>query len=335
MLAFTLVLALASIPAGVYAVFFTNISQNTTASTVGQPYLWIGPVPYLLPFGVTYGEAFLFCTLVYSAMFALLALQGRSAPAAARDGVWGKASDLLSSRLFLGVVSIGFLVFSASMVDLAVEALGGTVGNPLAAIDPLKELVQLTIAPLREEFGFRVLIIGLVALVLSAGKPVREALTSLWRPSAAYEGVAVGGAFIIVWMATAASSVMFGVCHVACGSGWDLGKLPEATYGGVVLGYLYVKYGFHVAVLAHWGIDYFGSIYAFVGQGLYGIPWTSDPPGYLPQLVVSTDLIFLFGIASFLFVAYVGLTRLFESWRSTGAVDTSYPSPQVVGEGSK
>lgn len=316
LLGLTLALTLASIPAGVYTVFFTQLSHNSTASTTGQPFLWLGPTAVLLPFLTSYGAAFAFATAIYVMMLALASKQGKGILPAIKAGLRLRFEEFFSNRLLLVVISIGFLIFTASVIDAVVEAAGGSIGNPLAGGDPLKELVQLTIAPLREELGFRVVIIGLVAFVLSLGRPLKDAAKALWRPSAAYEGAAVGGvAFALIWATTGAGAVLFGACHVGlfCGGGWDFWKLPEAAYGGLVLGVLYVRYGFHVAVLAHWGVDYLASAYAFLGQGLYGIDWTSVP-GFSLQDLTAFDLVGAFGTASFLAVAYVGLLKLGRSY---------------------
>ena len=141
------------------------------------------------------------------------------------------------------------------------------------------------------------------------------ALKTLWRPSAAYERIDNNtAALVVIWAAGAFSAATFGACHIVCGgSGWDVGKLPEAVYGGVVLAYLYIKYGFHVAVLAHWGIDYLPSVFAFYGQGLSGISWTSNP-GLLQQVVMG-DLLGVFGAGCLLAVAYIGATKLSNRWR--------------------
>jgi hypothetical protein len=152
-----------------------------------------------------------------------------------------------------------------------------------------------------------VCIVGLVAAVLALGSGPRDVLRSLWRPSASYERDSLrADKVLIISVAVATSSLAFGVLHVAPGSGWGIGKLPEATFGGAVLGYLYVKYGFHVAVLTHWGIDFLGSAFAFFGQGVYGVPWWSSP-GFVLQRLVTDDLVGGIGLAAFLLVTYSGL----------------------------
>ncbi|MDE1858766.1 MAG: CPBP family intramembrane metalloprotease [Thaumarchaeota archaeon] len=321
----------ASIPAGVYAIFSGNLSTTASAATPVHPFFWIGPIPIVLGVYVPAGVVFAALTAVYVAMLLYGGYQQAKPWKAAAAAVRGGFEALGSSPLVVMMVSIGFLVFTASMIDNVTSASGVPIGGPSG--DPLALFLGFTISPLVEEFGFRMVMIGLVALVLSLGRTWKEALGALWRPSRLTEGATVGGgAAIIIWVATAVSSVTFGACHVACGgAGWQLGKLPEAIFGGVVLGYVYVKYGFHVAVITHWGVDYFGSAFAFFGQAAYGIPWASGSREYVGQYLVDVDMLFLFGLASFLVVMYLGLTRLFR--RGPAAAEPFIPPAPGGGTG--
>jgi hypothetical protein len=318
---FTLALIIFSFPAGFYAIFSGKLSTLYNSGSSGITYLWLGPIPTILPFEVPLGGVFVALTGIYIAMFAWAARQPASPLGSIRESIHSGVESLFASPFLLILISIGFVGFTDTVLTYAMQASGSSVGNPFVNVDPFQELTSLSLAPLREEFGFRVLLIGLVALVLCMGRPIRLGLKALWRPSIAYEGLAVGtGAAVIVWAAAVFSSVTFGVCHVFCGSGgggWALGKIVPATFGGFVLGYLYVKFGFHVAVLAHWGVDYFGSVFAFFGQAAYGISWNSNSTEFLGQYLVDFDIVYLFGLASFLVVFYVGIKKL-VAWRSKG-----------------
>ncbi len=315
LLSLTALLVVLSFPLGVYTVFFTHLS-NSTASTLGYPFLWLGPIAVLVPIPVMYGVAFIAVVVIYVMMFVLTIFQGKSLPSAVSSGLRRSYEEFLSNRALLTLVAIGFLVFTAGLVDEVVSSFGPPIGNPFSGGDDLHTFIGLTLAPLREEFGFRVLLIGIAASVVALPRPGTSALRILWRPSVAYEGVDNNTlALVVIWAAGAFSAGTFGACHVVCGGGgWDIGKLPEAIYGGIVLGYLYVRYGFHVAVLAHWGIDYLPSVFAFYGQGAYGIPWASSP-GYLLQQVVMADLFGIFGVGCLIAIAYIGATKLSRRWR--------------------
>lgn len=308
LLLLTAALAALSFVAGSYAVYFTHLSSRFDASSPSRPYFWVGPIAVFLPFNVSVGAAFAFLTLVYAAMFGLSFTQGARPFAAIRSSIKSGFGSFFSSPFLVTIISISFLIFTASLIDSLVSGVGIPVGNLQG--DPLSLLLSFSTAPLIEEMGFRVLIVGVVAAVLSLGRPPREVLRALWRPSASYER---DSSQLVTKVAIAAvvvvSSVVFGVAHTTSGGGWAFGKVFEATYGGLVLGYLYVKYGLHVSVLAHWGVNFFGSAFAFFGQGAYGVPWDSSP-GYFLQQLVDIDTLLLFGLAAFLVVLYVGVRRL-------------------------
>ncbi|MBI3858738.1 MAG: CPBP family intramembrane metalloprotease [Thaumarchaeota archaeon] len=309
LLTLTAYLVILSFPAGVYAVFFTHLSNTSSAVTVVHWYLWIGPIAVTTPFPASLGAIFLAMTAVYVAMFVYAAKQGRSIPSSLVSAVREDILSVFSNRALLTLVSIAFLLYTANTLDSFVEATGSSIGDPFTHADPLWTLVGFSVAPIREEFGFRVMLVGVAAVLVSRAS-ARAALKSLWRPSASFmSGGAV--AMYAVWGVAVGSSLLFGACHVGigCGGGWDLGKLPEATYGGLFLAFLYVRYGFHVAVLVHWGVDYLTSVFAFFGQGAAGVPWLSGNAYALQELLV-LDVFQFFGIATFLLVIYAGIRKV-------------------------
>lgn len=323
LLGLTVALMVASFPAGVYAVFSGRLSGNYTAGSQVTPYFWVGPLVGFVPFTVGAGAFFAFLTAVYALLMGALVLEEVRPGGAARRALNEGVGAITSSPFFATVVAIGFLTFTASYIDDFVSAAGVPIGGITG--DPFSLFLGFATAPLVEEVGFRVVLIGVIAYLLSLGKPLRAALGALWKPSRALEGVAVwSGTSIILWAAVVFSSATFGACHVACGGGeWQIGKLPEAAYGGLVLGYVYVKYGFPAAVITHWGIDYFGSAFSFFGQAAYSIPWNSATTEYFGQYLVDLDLLYLFGVASFVLVVYLGVKK-FTGLRGAG-VDKPLP----------
>ena len=306
-LGLTLVLLALSFPAGVYSVFSGGLSRNFTFASIVKPYLWIGPAAVRVPIQVSAGALFALLTAIYAA-FLVYSLWERERPLRAisdafREGV----GALFSSPFLVAIISIGFLIFTASIIDQIVASTGTPIGELTG--DPLSLLVGLTYSPLVEEIGFRVVLIGVVAFILSISRPWKKALAALWKPSTAIEGLTLGsGASVIIWAATCFSAATFGVSHVV--SGWDIGKFPDAAFGGLVLGYLYVRYGFHVAVIAHWGVDFFDTVFAFFGQAAYGIPANSGTQVYALQAVLVLNFLLLFGLMSFLLVIYLGARKL-------------------------
>lgn len=325
LLAFTLALVVGSFPAGIFAVLHGGLSSQLNYASLVTTFFWVGPVPVVVPVQFPLAALFLVFVAVYGALFFYAGMQqvrpARAAGEAFREG----AGALLRSPLFVVLVAISFLSFTGVAITWAAERVMGSIGNPFANYDQLLEFGALTVSPLREEIGFRVVLVGFVALILSIGRRPREALKALWRPSVLFEGAAVGGAAgVIVWAAVLGSAVTFGVCHVNCGGagGWNWAQFPYALWGGIVLGYLYVRYGIHVAILTHWGVDYLGSVYSYFGQSAYGVPANSIHE-YIGQYLVDADLIYLAGVASFLLVAYLALKKVLvrKGTEAEGLVD--------------
>jgi CAAX prenyl protease-like protein len=327
----TLAFVVISFPAGLYAVFHGGLSTQLSYSSLVNTYLWIGPISAILPFTVPIGGLFVLLMVVYAGLLLFGALQPMNLVQVVRGAFRTGIGALADSPFIVILVSIGFLRFSLDGIAAVSSAVAGPIGNPFSSYDALIYFGSLTFSPLREELGFRVVLIGVVAFVLCIGKPVRQALKALWRPSVAYEGVLVGGATsTIIWLATVASAATFGVCHVNCGGsgGYNWSYFPAAAWGGLVLGFLYVRYGLHVAILTHWGIDYLGSVYAFYGQSAYGIPALSGTTEYVGQYLFDLDMLFLFGIACFVLVVYLGVKRFAQRRRaaSLGFVDKGLPA---------
>ena len=258
LLGVTFAFVVLSFPSGLYAVFHGGISTQLGYGSLVSTYLWVGPFPAFFPFTVPIGGLFAVLVALYAGLFVLGASQPRSAVQAVRESFRTGVGALTGSPFIVILVSIGFLRFTLDTIAAVSSAAAGPVGNPFSNFDPLLEFWSLTFAPLREELGFRLVLIGVVAFVLCMGRPFRQGLRALWRPSAAYEGALLGGAAsTIIWLATLASAATFGVCHVNCGGsgGYNWSYFPAAAWGGLVLGYRYVKYGLHVAILFFWWID--------------------------------------------------------------------------------
>ncbi len=172
LLAFTTGLLVLSVPAGVYAFFFTQLSSaGYSWMTDARLFLWVGPAPAILPFVLNIGVSFLAVTVIYVIMLAYSAVQGTGPLNALAAGVRSGIASFFSSPFLVAVISIGFLVFTASVID-------NVVSGTAPSSDPLLAMSSLANAPLVEEFGFRMLMIGVAAALISLGSGARGARKS-------------------------------------------------------------------------------------------------------------------------------------------------------------
>jgi Type II CAAX prenyl endopeptidase Rce1-like len=335
---FTVAMMVLSFPIGLYTVFETNISSTYSASTPVHALVYdflFARVP--VPISSNLGGVFVVFLLIYMGFFVFAAKQGAGLSGSLRAAISGGYEALFSNPLVATLVLLG----ASSLVTITLDTLqsnGGIATGSLTG-DPFSLLIDFTVAPLLEETTFRLIMLGVPVLILSLVllrdfSPLTAAKV-LWRPSSAWDvdetdGLETRRSFAdsdpaifpgyssdslkaramrpVVFVFLALSSIIFGYAHFASGSGWGPGKISEAALAGLALGYLYIKYGFHTSVLLHWSINYAGSIYSFFGQGVYGVPWTSNT-GSLLDIVPSLDFVLLLGVPSTLILVNELLKR--------------------------
>jgi len=118
---------------------------------------------------------------------------------------------------------------------------------------PKDELLFLTlsiIAPIREEIGFRLTLIGFPLFFLSIKNfNFKNFLTFLWRPKN-FRGKFLPN-FLIVF-----SSIIFGISHP--------GNPIESIIPALVLGYLYLHFGFTSSIFFHIIYNYISVLFTLV-----------------------------------------------------------------------
>ena len=235
--------------------------QNYSVSTRGSGIiLFVTLFTFELPVNFTLGQLFMFLWIIYVLMFAL-ALNGpfRSVIGAIRESSKKGLGTLFDNSL-LGMLAIFSVVLWGTILLELVQAAGGISTGNLPPTDPLLQYVELSIAPLREEIGFRVIPIGVIAflIIISKGR-WKDGLMALWHPSKYLKKVDSTVEYKqhlpIMYLMIAISAALFGLAHVLLGAGWGIGKISEAAGAGVALGALYFKYGLPSTVLLHWSID--------------------------------------------------------------------------------
>jgi hypothetical protein len=320
---FTVAMMLVSFPVGLYTVFGGDLSQNYTASSaVSGLNLYLIFTTVRIGVSGTLGELFVALSAVYLCFFVLAAKQGAGLLASLRRSSRGSYDALFSNPLVAVVVILGAVSFVTLLIDRLQTSAGVATGSLTG--DPFALLVDFTLAPLFEETSFRLIMIGLPVLVLGllvvrdfrSLNPARV----LWRPSSLWDvdeegepprrfedaspsmfpdrphdSLKVRAMKPVVYTFLLVSSLYFGYAHYGSGGGWGPGKITEAAFAGLALGYLYIKYGFQANVLLHWSVNYVGGVFSFLGQALYGIPWTSNSGNYL-DVVPTLDIVFILGI---------------------------------------
>ncbi len=245
----------------------SDSEQNYTASTQESGIIFfVTLITFEVPGNFSLGGVFIVFWTIYLILFAI-AMNGplRSIWAAIK-GSSTKGMFALFDNSMLATLIVFPVVTWVTIAISLLEQAGGVSTGSLPAADPLLEFVELTIAPLREELGFRVIPIGIAALLIlfSRGK-IRDGLLALWHPSRYLKKNDSPEDYKrhlkSIYVAIIVSAVLFGIAHVLLGAGWGPGKILSAAVAGVGLAGLYYVYGLPAAILLHWSIDYFLSVF--------------------------------------------------------------------------
>ncbi len=285
-------LMLFSFPLGTYIIFIQS-SNHALSDT----YILI-PMPIKIELNVYYLFIIAWCT--YLILFAIILLKPNNIVKVTLSIIRGNYDDdnrklkdnILSinnknnnkytaiidrNLLMVTIAWFSIFILASRGIDAIQSAFGITIGSLESEYDNyIRYFIDASTAPLKEEFGFRVMLIGLPAYLFLA-KHNASLASTLWHP---YSNIDVNMkrkrregviAFIII-----ISALLFALSHILFSSGWGYGKISQAMLGGLILGWLYYRYGFHTAVILHWTINYMLLAYLLFNNGIVSSEYSSS-----------------------------------------------------------
>lgn len=237
--------------------------------------LYIGPVPILIPISILYSptlsEFMVFLLFIYSICLFKTFFDG-------------KKSIISVIRTFGDIRENSFISLTSYtnatlIIIILIQALQEKVGVETGHLTYKNELVKylsVAMAPLIEEIGFRIFIIGILITCIYVGlmglRNVRfsDILKTLIYPSYGEEKVIECTGINLLYkpaiIAIVISSIIFGLIHYLYGSGWEIGKITTATIAGLLLGYLYYKYGLPASIMSHYTFNHLLTTYYYLGE---------------------------------------------------------------------
>lgn len=280
-------LLLVSFPIGIFVIFESDVGGDINYEyPLTHLDIFKGTWLYLNPIDVGIGDAFVVLWTFYLVLFAI-AILGPS------RGFLKTLSLIISfgkydTRLnyMLGVTKwFSILILISVLINFVQEGFGVAIVPPLVDND-LIQFFYVSLAPVVEEFGFRFVLIGVPLFTLYSGRfSVRYFIRCLWNPTFLDIHNVKKAIFLIVFV-----GILFGFAHVAFGDSWSNGKFAQAAASGIILGWVYLRYGFVSALLIHWATNYFVFSYAnFIAQ----INVISIEDAFSHSLMSSLEILFL------------------------------------------
>lgn len=290
---------LLSFPFGLFVVFNTDIGDDINFEYPLKDLDVFKAIGYLIPTDVEIGDIFIVLWSIYAVLFAI-AIFGP-------DRGFLKILSLnlshgkfeTKSNYMLAITKwFSIIILLSIVIDFIQQGFGITTVPPPIDND-LTQFLYVSLSPIVEEIGFRVVLIGLPLFVFYSHKlSLKHFFKSLWNP---YHYLHISdlkrSLFLIVLV-----GVFFGLAHIVTGEPWSEGKFVQASMSGIILGWLYVRFGLITAILVHWGTNYFIFSYAnFVSQ----INDIAIEAAFSHSLINTMEIIFLISGAFSIFVVLV------------------------------
>ena len=257
-------LFLVSFPIGIFVVFESELGRDINHEyPLTHLELFRGTEMYQSPSWVTIGDVFVVLWALYAVVFVISIMGPRQGFLQSLSAVISHGRYDSQSSYMVGITKwFSVLVLVSVVIDLVQRGFGSEIIPP-AYDNDLKQFFYVSLAPILEEIGFRVVLLGIPLFVMYSGRTsIGYFARCLWRP---YNLDMVSYRKAVVLIVVVA--VLFGLAHIVTGEPWSEGKFIPAAASGVILGWVYLRYGFAASLLIHWATNYFVFAYAtFVSQ---------------------------------------------------------------------
>ena len=262
-------LLLISFPIGIYIVFESDIGESINYDyPITHLDIFQNSSFYQSNVDLSLGDVFVVLWLFYLFIFVISILGPKQNFLKSISTLVSFGKYNAELNYMFGVTKwLSILVLVSGIINLVQESFGIVTVPPLAEND-LIQFFYVSLAPLFEEFVFRIILVGIPLFALySSRASFRYFLKCLWTPASLNIVDSKKAILVIVFV-----GVLFGFAHIAFGDSWTEGKFAQATAGGIILGWVYLRYGFVASLLIHWATNYFIFAYAHLISQINYVP---------------------------------------------------------------
>ena len=247
-------LMLLSFPIGMFVVFHTDIGDTINFAL---PFGILDKFEHLdlgFPYNMEIGDAFVAIWSLYAIFFTIAMLGPKTGFIKAMSSIFSHGSLDARSNYMVAITKwLSITILVSVIINFVQEGFGITI-DPPAVENDLIQFFYVSLSPLIEEAGFRLLLIGLPLFAFYGyNSNIKHLLQSLWNPSSALHIHDIKKAVILIVVV----GVLFGFAHISSDMSWSEGKFAQAAAGGMILGWVYFRFGFVAALMIHWATNYF------------------------------------------------------------------------------
>lgn len=294
---------LLSFPLGVFVVFNTDIGDDVNFQYPINGLDIFDEIAYLVPSDIEIGDVFIVLWGIYAILFTI----GMFGP---DKGFLKTLSANLSNEnstttnYMITITKWFSIIILISIIIDSVQQWFGIVTIPPPVDNDLTQFLYVSMSPIVEETVFRVILVGLPLFVFYSHKlSFKHFFKSLWNPNRNLHIYDFRKSLFLIVLV----GIFFGLAHIITGEPWSEGKFAQAATSGIILGWLYSRYGLIPAILVHWGTNYFVFAYAnFVSQ----INEITIEESFFHPLLNTMEILFLI---SGIFSVFILMIRYFNS----------------------
>ncbi len=262
-------LMIVSFPLGAYAIFNSNIGSDIDYSFPLEKFdIFLAGINIQLPLEYEIGDIFIIFWSIFIILFVITFLGPKKNFLKSIGDILSSGKNSFSDNYMINIIKwFSILVLISALITIVQESFG-ILTEPPDTGNNLILFLQLSIAPITEEIGFRLVLIGIpLFLIYSHKSSIKFFFKSLWNPYSNLHIHENRKAIVLI----IGVGVFFGIAHVISGEPWTSGKILQASAGGIILGWVYFRYGIAAAIILHWATNYFIYSYLFLISQINGI----------------------------------------------------------------
>ena len=262
-------LMIVSFPLGAYAIFNSEIGDDIDYNFPLEKFdMFIAGVNLQIPLEYEIGDIFIVAWSIFVILFVISFIGPKKNFVKIISDILSDGKNTLHDNYMVNIIKwFSILVLISAVITIIQESFG-IITEPPDTPNDLILFLQLSLAPITEEIGFRLILIGIpLFLIYSHKSSIKFFLKSLWNPYSNLHIYEKRKAIALI----IGVGIFFGVAHVISGDPWTSGKILQASIGGIILGWVYFRYGLAAAIILHWATNYFIYSYLFLISEINGI----------------------------------------------------------------
>jgi hypothetical protein len=253
-------LMIIAFPLGAYVVFNSNLENSVSYDFPLSDFdFFLAGIGFEIPIEVELGDAFIVLWCVFIIIFSIAVLGPKENFLKALSPIMSDGKYESKSNYLVSVIKwFSILIVISVIIDFSQNSIGISTEPPESS-DVLIQFFKITFAPISEEIGFRVILIGIPLYMMYASRTsIKLFFRSLWNPQTLHIYETKKTVILIVIV-----GIFFGVAHIISGEPWSVGKFAQASASGIIIGWVYFNHGFPSAILVHWSTNYFIFSYTY------------------------------------------------------------------------